>query len=273
MKCHPNARATVLPDAKAVKRKISGKKKAFAHAATAPSKQKAAVAGGNKHGSTPTDGKDLARQVARQNAGKLHGDDHAGLGVNDLRKARKIAAPLLNKRATEQQASPEALPGSFVVKVSPKTSALLRWYCGITHHRPAHVVEGLVRAELEAAKEAYEENECGSDAFDIVLCRVLDAQLGCTDERAELVGDGNGETIKINREALKWLHRYLPDVGRIVDDIASGIIVHALSSVYEGGREKSTSESVKNWDAWKTLNEAVRRACKWRIAETKAVPI
>ncbi len=141
--------------------------------------------------------------------------------------------------AEQQQQAPGAAatkPEALTVTLSPEASALVRWYCVITHHFADAAVEGAVFGTLERAKEAYEGPEGGDEAFNWLLDDVSRAMHH--DDRAPVCDTGRRLSLQLDEQASAAVRQYTLHTGADPRDVANAAILaevpHVVEQVIEG---------------------------------------
>jgi hypothetical protein len=160
----------------------------------------------------------------------------------------------------------------ITVTLSGATSALVRWYCAITHQFEREAVDGALFGTLERAKDAHEGAPGMDEAFNWLLEDVV-----CAMKRVDH-DEIPGLPVHLNGKAAELLHRYLAIAGEVgakkdPRDAVSGTVLYALGQAltnYEkdqSGIKKAKSKSRYFDDAWGYVEEKVDEACFRRVDE------
>ena len=141
-------------------------------------------------------------------------------------------------------------PPPISTTLSLPASELVRWYCGVTHHREADTIEGAVYGVLTRAKDAYEGTPGMDEAFNWIMEDVL---TGMNDDARHPLSlrYGGGVTVQLSIEASELLHRAL-ESDEDPRDVISGCVESMLGCALD--------------DADLSYNEAIQAAKEWRLA-------
>lgn len=170
-----------------------------------------------------------------------------------MKTAKRKLAKRPAARAASAQPTPPPTPAPISVTLSPQTSGLVRWYCGITKHFEADTVEGAVHGVLERAKDAYEGSPGMDEGFNWLMEDVLRANND--DLRQPLHRQYNGGyTVQLDLQASALLARYVRQDGDDDPrDVISGAVESMLRCVLDDGEIG--------------FQEGVQRARKERLAD------
>lgn len=153
-------------------------------------------------------------------------------------KKNTIKMKSTRRQSAAQTAQPKAvpaIPASLSATLSDEASALVRWYCAITHHREEAAVEGAVYGALTRAREAYEQTPGFDEAFDWLLEDVLDG-MQSVGRQPRGLQFGGGYTVQLDGPASMLLRRFVEEKEADMRDVVSAAVAYALEAAFDPGQ-------------------------------------